>query len=111
MKQKRLNSLCFFMSTIALLFVLFLYFQKSYEGLENKSENKSILASGTDWRIEEVLPGEEKIKKAQKAGEKIDMENIPKNLAIMFKSGQKWKKKFILRSDGIMEGVKFESKK
>ena len=91
----------------ALLFVLFLYFQKTHEGFESKDG----LKIGEHWMIKEVLPGQEEIKKAQKAGKDIDMDSIPKNLAIMFKSGPNWKQKFTLQSDGTMKGGKFESKK
>ena len=42
MRGREAQQLCMFMSCTALIFVLFLYFQKSREGLENKKEAKKV---------------------------------------------------------------------
>jgi hypothetical protein len=114
MKQKEINSICLFMSFTALIFVLCLYFKSSKEGLENKEggDNKvepDEIKMGNNWQLKPTMPSQDVIKEMQKAGKKIDKDNIEKNLTLMFKSGDgEWVPKFVFNSNGILEGKEFK---
>ena len=123
MKQKEINSICLFMSFTALIFVLCLYFKSSREGIENKGENKGEkdkegeeisvepdeIKMGKNWQLKPTMPSPDVIKEMQKAGKKIDKDNIEKNLPLMFKSGDgDWVPKFVFNPKGILEGKEFK---
>ena len=114
MKQKEINSICLFMSFTALIFVLCLYFKSSREGIENKGgEEISVepdeIKMGKNWQLKPTMPSPDSIKEMQKAGKKIDKDNIEKNLTLMFKSGDgDWVPKFVFNPKGILEGKEFK---
>jgi hypothetical protein len=119
MRGREAQQLCMFMSCTALIFVLFLYFQKSREGLENKKEAKKVdqkvekeakkkeaggeVLFGKNWKIKAILPDAESTKKALKSG----IKNPPKNLAIMARetTEKPWKEVLILKPDGNLDAA------
>ena len=97
------------MSVLIFLFVALL-FKKTREGQEGGSDEVKI---GKNWKIKPILPNKDQIKELQKAGKKIDTENIPENLAFMFspEEGADWEKKYVMYSTGVMEGKEFKTAK
>ena len=120
MKQKEINSICLFMSFTALIFVLCLYFKSSREGLKNEQEEgeqegeeKKLepdeIKMGKNWQFKPTMPSADVIKEMQKAGKKIDKDNIEKDLTLMFKSSDgDWVPKFVFNPKGILEGKEFK---
>jgi hypothetical protein len=119
MKQKEINSICLFMSFTALIFVLCLYFKSSREGLENEEkkpdeektdeEISDEVKMGENWQLKPTMPSADVIKEMQKSGQKIDKDNIEKNLTLMFKNANgDWVPKFVFNTNGILEGKEFK---